>query len=83
MTPLKALILLELHTHGAMRDVDLWQKTKEVSLSPITMTCLALEEDGYIEVPSGIRPVSFEWQLTKKGEEYVDTQLRGKVISNG
>jgi DNA-binding HxlR family transcriptional regulator len=76
MTPLQALILLELHTHGPMRDVELWQKTQEVSVTPVTMACLALEQDEYIEVPRGHRPLAFEWQLTEKGRQFVITQLQ-------
>jgi DNA-binding HxlR family transcriptional regulator len=74
MTPLQALILKELFQRGPMRDVELWQHTTEVNLTPVTLECLALQHQGYIEIPRGYRPVSSEWQLTEKGRAYVATQ---------
>jgi DNA-binding MarR family transcriptional regulator len=72
MTPLQALILLKLLQHGPMRDVEIWQKTSELDISPVTMACLALEAQGHIELPRGARPVSHEWQLTAKGRAYAE-----------
>jgi DNA-binding PadR family transcriptional regulator len=71
MTPLKSFILAQLQQRGPMRDVELWQHTSEPTLTPVTLACLSLEEDGYIEIPRGNRPLSFEWQITEKGREYV------------
>lgn len=78
MTPLKVLILSLLYKHGPMRDVELWQKTTEVAITPITFACLDLESEKLIEVPRGIRPTSHEWQLTTKGREVVEQQLQQK-----
>lgn len=72
MTPLKALILSLLYKFGPMRDVELWQKTTEVAINPIVFSCLDLESDQLIEVPRGVRPTSYEWQLTPKGREEVE-----------
>jgi DNA-binding MarR family transcriptional regulator len=71
MTPLQLLILATLYQLGPMRDVGLWQKTTEPALTSVTLACFALEAAGYIEVPRGFRPVSFEWRLTEKGRQYV------------
>ena len=79
MTPLQALILSELQKLGPMRDIELWQRTTEVAMLPITIACFSLEADGYIEVPPGLTPQSYEWQITAKGREYVTKQLGGGV----
>jgi hypothetical protein len=68
MTPLKAIILAELHERGPMLDVELWQNSKVPALQMVTLACISLEDEGYIEKPRGIRPVSFKWQLTEKGK---------------
>jgi DNA-binding HxlR family transcriptional regulator len=72
MTPLKALILSELHQRGPMRDVELWQHSNVTSLLTVTLACMSLEDEGYIEQPQSIRPVSLEWQLTDKGREQAE-----------
>jgi DNA-binding HxlR family transcriptional regulator len=69
LTALQSLILSELQQRGPMRDVELWQHSKERNLLTVTLACLELESEGYIEIPRGVRPVSFEWQLTQKGKE--------------
>lgn len=76
MTPLKLRILKLLNERGPMRDVELWQHTTELTIKTVTVACIALEDDGYIEKPRGHRPVSFEFQLTPKGVEYI---AAGKV----
>jgi DNA-binding HxlR family transcriptional regulator len=68
MTPLKALILAELLQRGPMRDVELWQHSNVRDRQTVTLECISLEDEGYIEQPRGVRPVSFKWQLTEKGK---------------
>lgn len=72
MTPLHALILSLLYKFGPMRDVEIWQKTTVVSITPVTFTCLDLESRKLITVPAGIRPTSHEWQLTPQGRAEVE-----------
>lgn len=67
MTPLKAFILAQLAQRGPMRDIELWQHSTERNLLPVTLACLELEQEQYIEKPRGVRPVSYDWQLTEKG----------------
>jgi hypothetical protein len=69
MSPLKAFILSELHQRGPMRDVDLWQHSTVSEVYTVTVACVELQQEGYIDHPSGIRPLSFDWQLTEKGKE--------------
>jgi DNA-binding HxlR family transcriptional regulator len=75
MTELKFFILFSLFERGPMLDMDLWQITTEVSMAPVTQSCMELEQSGHIEQPRGIRPVSYEWQLTQKGREFVSNVL--------
>jgi hypothetical protein len=74
MTPLKTFILESLYRHGAMLDVYLWQLSTECSMSPITQACLELKQEGFIDQPDCVRPVSHEWRLTKKGRDHVAAQ---------
>lgn len=75
MTPLKILILKLLAERGPMRDVELWQHSTEITIETVTRACLALAGDGYIEQQRGSRPVSFAYQLTEKGVEYIAEHL--------
>lgn len=81
MTPLKALILSQLSQRGPMRDVELWQHSNVTALKTVTLACISLEEEGYIEKPRSLRPVSFEWQLTEKGIEQVASFHGGAHVS--
>jgi DNA-binding PadR family transcriptional regulator len=71
MTNLKLRILKLLAERGPMRDVELWQHTTELSIKDVTVACIALKDEGYIENPPGRRPVQFEYRLTEKGAEYI------------
>lgn len=72
MTPLHAFILADLAEYGPMRDVEIWQHTTELTIDNVTRACAALEGLGYVEKSSGVRPVTFTWQLTKKGRQYYE-----------